>query len=291
MAPSMTPSSDQALGVLELLEAILESLPPKDVLLNAQRVSKYWNAAITASPTLQQTLFFLPKPSPNTSEWQVNPFLPAPFWPWFVIWSRRAVLPQYDRLEMFGWNNRKGRLAFLRPNASWRRMLVVQPAPERLGIARVDMDEQDRDTAYAGHLDFVEGAQHERGVRMGPLYDLTIQFLRFQQYGTFGVTIKTCLNRAPDITLYLMNQEKGFEYEDNFKFPPRDRTFESKAKNKVMVPDLVQTPISHPSTNPIAKTLNNTRYWDTDLTRTRGGIWVSDLKIDVYGHVMVPKRR
>jgi hypothetical protein len=142
--------------------------------------------------------------------------------------------------------------------------------------------EQDRDTAYTGHLEFVEGEQHEQGVRMGPLYDRTIQFLRFREHGTFGVTIKSRPDRAPDITLYLFDED--FDNED--ESAPRDRTFKSKAKNMRTIPNLVQTTISHLSNVP-----NSATFWDTDLTKTRGGIWPADLMLDVYGHVMVPKLR
>ncbi|KAF2652080.1 hypothetical protein K491DRAFT_719266 [Lophiostoma macrostomum CBS 122681] len=280
MESSLTPKRDQVFDMAELLELILIQLRPRDLLLNAQRVSKHWKDMITTSPTLQRILFFRPGSFPDASEWRLNPFLSTPFWPWFVIYEHCDDLPDRKNIESLGWTTRKGLRAFLRPNASWRRMLVVQPPPRRLGITLVNTVEQNRDTVYMGHLDFGGGELHERSVRMGALYDPTIQFLLLRAGRTFGVAIKTRPDRAPDITLYLLGSLED-EYEENFR--PRDRTFESKAQNKTRIPALVQTT----NINQIAKTLY--QYWDTDLTVTRGGLLREDLMDDIYGRQMVPK--
>ncbi|KAK5721142.1 hypothetical protein LTR15_007106 [Elasticomyces elasticus] len=49
----------KTLALPELLEIILFYLPTKDLLF-AQKVSKHWFTTITASPSLQKALFFLP---------------------------------------------------------------------------------------------------------------------------------------------------------------------------------------------------------------------------------------
>jgi hypothetical protein len=63
----MTPKRDEVFGILELLTAILAQLRPKDLLLNAQRVSKDWNDTITKSPLLQKILWFRPGSFPDPS--------------------------------------------------------------------------------------------------------------------------------------------------------------------------------------------------------------------------------
>lgn len=52
-----TPASDEAFAITELLEAILDYLPGKDVLV-AQRVSKSWQATIQNSIKLHKALWF-----------------------------------------------------------------------------------------------------------------------------------------------------------------------------------------------------------------------------------------
>jgi hypothetical protein len=44
----------------KLLESILIKLSPEDVLVNAQKVPRTWNATIRSSPALQQRLFSVP---------------------------------------------------------------------------------------------------------------------------------------------------------------------------------------------------------------------------------------
>ncbi|KAK5721867.1 hypothetical protein LTR15_006460 [Elasticomyces elasticus] len=55
----MATAQKQALGVAEILEAILLQLPPHDLLF-AQKVCKDWKHTIEASPSIQKALFFMP---------------------------------------------------------------------------------------------------------------------------------------------------------------------------------------------------------------------------------------
>ncbi|PPJ57022.1 hypothetical protein CBER1_00477 [Cercospora berteroae] len=74
-APKATPVSrvlcttfiaaGKALGISELLEAILSELSERD-LLTVQRVSKMWQATIEKSKCLQERLFFQPAPAKHT---------------------------------------------------------------------------------------------------------------------------------------------------------------------------------------------------------------------------------
>ena len=53
-------ATNTALGITELLEAILEEVPPKD-LLRCQRVCRTWKDTIDGSTKLQEALFFKAK--------------------------------------------------------------------------------------------------------------------------------------------------------------------------------------------------------------------------------------
>lgn len=53
-------ATDQVLGINELLEAILASLPPIS-LFRPPQVCKRWQAAVRDSPTLQHKLFLKPE--------------------------------------------------------------------------------------------------------------------------------------------------------------------------------------------------------------------------------------
>lgn len=51
---------DVAVGIAELLEAVLLELDMRTLLVSAQRVSKHWHAVIKHSPRIQQALFYTP---------------------------------------------------------------------------------------------------------------------------------------------------------------------------------------------------------------------------------------
>ncbi|KAK0650369.1 hypothetical protein DIS24_g6863 [Lasiodiplodia hormozganensis] len=144
--PSLPPSTHLCLlRIPELAELIFQHLPPRDLLL-AQRVCRTFYATIHSSPTLQQCLFFAPKKRryprhpprqrKNDDEhedeaWQTNPLLAAAFPPWFQL---RYVRSRWDwpQAASFAnelpWAGDPARVrAFMRPDASWRRMLVTQP--------------------------------------------------------------------------------------------------------------------------------------------------------------------
>lgn len=165
--PSSSPSPPSThlclLRIPELAELIFQHLPPRDLLL-AQRVCRTFYATIHASPTLQQCLFFAPKKrryprhpqhrsSPSSSSnppshhqrknddegddeqedeaWETNPLLAAAFPPWFQLryvrsrWDWPHAASFANELPWVGDAERVR--AFMRPEASWRRMLVTQP--------------------------------------------------------------------------------------------------------------------------------------------------------------------
>ena len=74
---NMATSRDRVFALPELLEAILLELPVKKLLL-VQRVSKHWQTTIKASVSIQQALFYTPKPLSSTTSKDrpdINPVL------------------------------------------------------------------------------------------------------------------------------------------------------------------------------------------------------------------------
>ncbi|OJD40525.1 f-box domain protein [Diplodia corticola] len=184
---------DDVLNTPELLELVLSKLPMRDLLL-AQRVCKGFNTAIASSPTLQQALFFRPLPAtaapppssasvkllhspddtPTTEAWERNPLLALAFWPWFDRSTPRSRFsaPFWDpeTFETLPLAAETTRFAFLRSEASWRRMLVTQPPVAELNLMLVTHAMGGDDLDYAS-------ISPGNGVRMGLLYDVTCQEL------------------------------------------------------------------------------------------------------------------
>lgn len=116
----------------ELLEQVLLNLTQGQI-LQAQRVCHSWLDTICASPLLQQKLYFQPLPPSKASERppEFNPIAKALFPFLFephAFLSGWLVKQEADRIIRH-WNEDPARReAVLRPEASWRRMLPIQPA-------------------------------------------------------------------------------------------------------------------------------------------------------------------
>ena len=156
----------------ELLELILLALPPQDLLVTAQLVSRGWKDAINSSVRLQQALFFRPLPASVSQQPLVlNPLLQKTFPPWFR--TDQKVLNGPMLVAVLPWAaSADRRSAFMRPNASWRKMLPCQPAKRVLEVAgKINDARSIRETN--GTAEF-----GEEGIRMGTLYDLGIDVVR-----------------------------------------------------------------------------------------------------------------
>lgn len=122
------------LEIPELLENVLLHLTQGEI-LQAQRVNHFWLDTIFESPSLQQKLFFQPLPPSKAAgrPAELNPivrdllpflFVPGPFkWRggWFTTGKAEEAIQHWAA-------DPSTRQAVLRPEASWRRMLPVQPA-------------------------------------------------------------------------------------------------------------------------------------------------------------------
>ncbi|KAF1950410.1 hypothetical protein CC80DRAFT_357591, partial [Byssothecium circinans] len=165
----------RVLATPELLEAILAHLPQRDLLLT-QQVSHLFQSAITTSPRLQHLLFFRASPASTSRKWALNPMLRERFLPWFVTPTPGTPAPGYSAIEMLdGLDSASSREAFLRAEASWRRMLIVQPPPQTLRVVRFG-NHQREDSAEEARVSFEE--KGAGGVAMGVVYDITESFLR-----------------------------------------------------------------------------------------------------------------
>ncbi|KAB5582532.1 hypothetical protein GE09DRAFT_1049533 [Coniochaeta sp. 2T2.1] len=155
----------------ELLELILLALPPQDLLVSAQLVSRAWKDAIDSSVTLQQALFFRPSPVSDSHQPMVlNPLLQKAFPPWFR--ADQKVLNGPMLIAVLPWTASANRLAaFMRADASWRKMLPCQPAKRVLEVAGKINDAR-------GIRETNGTAQFDEGIRMGTLYDFGIDVVR-----------------------------------------------------------------------------------------------------------------
>lgn len=124
----------------EILEMILLETDLRTLLTSAQRVCYLWHDLILTSPRLQEALFFKPcKPSivPGHSPAR-NPLLAEILWPELLCAKLHSVRENPSPwLSAFPFINPEREKVYLRPRASWRRMLLQQPPQFRIGVAQV----------------------------------------------------------------------------------------------------------------------------------------------------------
>lgn len=153
--------------VPEVLENILVRLPMKDLLLD-QRVCTQWRDLIQAAPRLQEALFFKPISTRHVGQngkisRERNSLLEAAFPGWFVKPLRQWGQAHFADVS---WATSAARLAILRRDASWRRMLTAQPP---LAI----WEEAHGLTVYGGSSLQIGSVEVKDGIRMGLVYDRT----------------------------------------------------------------------------------------------------------------------
>jgi hypothetical protein len=204
----MATAKEQVLAMPELMDSILLQLPLQELLVNAQRVSRTWKSIIKLSPLLQQKLFFQPWPSNSIWPHKFNPILRERFWRWFpmhpgesyditfcwlpgpIDWNRNHHCCDYGHCEncdVVDSNHaahakevtRKKQEAYARKEASWRRMLPVQPA-------HVVFEVESKWRHYFGSTTSIGEVEFPDGVRMGTLYDYS-QRTVLNPLSSFGV--------------------------------------------------------------------------------------------------------
>lgn len=136
----------QALSTPEILELILLQLDMRTLLTSAQRVCRLWADLTKKSPYIQEALFLTPVRDNNTNTVAVNkvrnPLLAEAF---PSIFQNTNTISAYEEEEHDVFTltsfdlilNPEKKEAYLRPGASWRRMLVQQPPIPKIAIFQV----------------------------------------------------------------------------------------------------------------------------------------------------------
>jgi len=163
-----------ALAIPEILTLIFQECDHSTLLCSAQRVSRAWRNIIKNSTPLQQKLFFLSMPDDTYPTY--NTLLAKKFPSWFSPKYRSYGLEAFKNLE---WA--KNEDIYRYEKASWRDMLVVQPAATQLLINKTCSGQMG--------ISFQSGTKDvQDGVTMGLLYDYISKHM--DQSGddaTFGV--------------------------------------------------------------------------------------------------------
>ncbi|OGM47397.1 hypothetical protein ABOM_002583 [Aspergillus bombycis] len=124
------PAMHQTLSTPELLESILLQLDLRTLLTSAQRTCRTWRNLIKESPVLQRALFFMPRSGDSHGRKVPNPLLAEAF-PFVFDTAMDGRVPAYRTGECLSTFRMakypETQAAFLRREASWRRMLVQQP--------------------------------------------------------------------------------------------------------------------------------------------------------------------
>lgn len=150
-------SSTQTLDIPELLENILVFASPRD-LLQRQRVSKTWQAAIQSSPRIQEKLFYKVKPCKDMCDKKTlveNPFMD--------LLSKPVSEPHYRYFPLTIVNQASnGKASYER--ASWKQMFLTSPAVTTIGMIVFGMSDNGRQG--------VRSIECKTGVTFGQLADL-----------------------------------------------------------------------------------------------------------------------
>ncbi|KAF2797781.1 hypothetical protein K505DRAFT_322304 [Melanomma pulvis-pyrius CBS 109.77] len=250
----------------ELLEAVLAQLPRKDLLF-AQRVSRHFQSSVKSSPSLQQALFFRAAPLKDPKAWIINPFLRKTFLPWFAF-SRTSQ--DIETIELLDWTlDDKKRQAFLYKDASWRKMLVLQPPPKKLSIVEF-CHGQCADSAREANISFEE--KDSQSVTMDAVYDITEEHICGEQVSDFGLSILDS-ETGPQITLYLRFTVQCCV--DDWNYFPHSLKSQSAARYTLQSVNFVKMKAKDDDSWS-GRRLD--MEWTTGLTQKRGGVDSNEFK-------------
>ncbi|CAI7647472.1 unnamed protein product [Penicillium pancosmium] len=188
---------------LELLETILLEVEDEKTLLLAQRVCRRWVNCIRQSSAIQQALFFQPAIAglERCQKPRQNPLLAAKFPYWFPSDNLKACAMAYGAGDMQDFLDSK--TVYLRPTASWRRMLVQQPPI--MGLQWIDLSLADRSNITTQRYSLPSEACGD-GLRMNTLYDLVVRSAeKAEQYAIQGTSLLLDTWHTERMPLNLMN--------------------------------------------------------------------------------------
>ncbi|KAK5789735.1 hypothetical protein VI817_008858 [Penicillium citrinum] len=118
----------------ELWESILLRVDLRTLLTSATRVCRAWTTLIQDSTALQQTLFFAADSRVRSDEESHSSLLVDAF---PSVFSKHQKKEDDFQFTIQSWDfikHPETQLAYMRPEASWRRMLVQQPPIYKIGI-------------------------------------------------------------------------------------------------------------------------------------------------------------
>jgi F-box-like len=196
----LSQAAKKVLEITELLETILSRLELRDLVV-AQRVCKRWHSLINVSPKLQRAMFMLP--SFSRADVVFNPALDDLFQDSFgrnILRKTYHYRPDPNHVPRAEYKlTAKDWICsptFMRPDASWRRMLPTQP-PMTRGVVLL-----------AGC--YQETFSQEPAVPMGMLMDPILEpckYVRIVLDGLCAIAIvpltQVCSDEPEDITLLI----------------------------------------------------------------------------------------
>ncbi|KAJ5827729.1 hypothetical protein N7447_004492 [Penicillium robsamsonii] len=153
MTSLQTPTQSRALSIPEIFELILLNLDIRTLLTKATRICHTWSHFINSSPRIQWTLFFRPLDNALNKPKIQNPLLAETFPSIFhQSGSSNGGSTKYNDTDVDTANedttsnltfttfdmvrNPHKWDAYIRPEASWRRMLVQQPPVYTVSLLR-----------------------------------------------------------------------------------------------------------------------------------------------------------
>lgn len=193
----MESAAERLAATPELMHQVFAQLDMQTLLISIQRVCKAWRDIVKASHSLQRALFFEPVAALDNSNIMnkrvINPLLQEIFTPFFPGPGEPSDRSAQVRMknEPFAFMDKPARGigsektrpvtkisgaacrdAFLRKEASWRKMQIQQPTVPRLGYVEIRGPGE-----RSFYTDTLEPALAASGVTMGMLYDVVYRFL------------------------------------------------------------------------------------------------------------------
>lgn len=163
-------AQSRALAISEIVTSILHHMDTR-TLLAAQRISRTWNDLIRNTQSLQEALFLRPISNGRDLSTRVdNPLLAEAFPSLFRSKNGgNNAKGQSICLTDLAWQNDPAtRVMFVRPEASWRRMLTHQPPLYRVGVFYSSC------TAFFWEWSQAKADIPDDGLRMAPLFEYLI---------------------------------------------------------------------------------------------------------------------
>lgn len=132
-----------------------------------QRVNRRFKAAVEQSPVLQKAMDFRPDDSMPPGRYRLSWFIGRiPFrMPYWWAMHERPFAQGFTRMHYYSQAVPHGPLSF--PDASWRRMVVMHPAPRLVTVFR---------RAARGVPAESQTIAYPEGIRFGDLADLAMRF-------------------------------------------------------------------------------------------------------------------